>query len=144
MATTSANGTYLYKKKFFARTLNEWTQSAHKYNCIQNGWKYFPLKAGCYGYDTLIMCFGDLFSNYSNDMTDDDIAEIMHKSWAKNYIYWRDNKPFLKDNKYIKPTKSLNDSRRNKLAGILFNDLPKDEVDKNMILVNFVRQNLLI
>lgn len=141
MATKSADNKYRYNKKFFNKTLDEWTQSAHLHNCIANGWKCAPLKIGCYGYDTLIVCFGDLLSNYSYDMTDNCIAEMMHKSWSKNYIYWRDHQPFLK-NKYIKPAKPLNDSRRNKLSETSFNDLPKEEVDKNMILVDFVRQNL--
>jgi hypothetical protein len=137
----SANNKYLYNQKYYGKTLDAWTESAHRYNCLKNGWAYHPLNIGCYGYDTWIVCLGDFFSNYSRNMTCNCIATMMHNSWSKNYIYWRDNQPFLKDKRYMKPVQPLNDTRRNKLAKTSFCKLPNDEIKKNLIIVCFVREN---
>jgi len=43
-ATETANGRYKYSRVIFGKTIDEWVQDMHRYNCKENGWCYFPLE----------------------------------------------------------------------------------------------------
>jgi hypothetical protein len=143
---TTANGQYQYDAIFFEKTLDEWIQITHKHNSISNGWSYFPLKRGAFGYDNLAMSIGHILSlypdmiNYSKNDTDiiDALAEGVHKGWTVNYLYWRDHEPWKKNQNYIKPAQTLGDSRRNHCAETQYSDLPEEEKKKDMIIAEFI------
>ena len=120
----------------FSRTmelLKHWVQMCHQ----ENKWNYNPLKKGSFGYDNIVVSLVKFFSKTS---TSSDENDAIHQGWQENYIYWRDNKPFLPLNisLYTKPAKSLGDERRDMCAVTTYKDLPEDEKEKDLIFVKAV------
>ena len=94
-AQQTANGEYNYYTKYCNKTLNEWIQKAHKYNCLKNNWSYTKLKPGSFGYDNLAISIGKVLEYNLHEYTYkyisiDKIAKLIHDGWVINYIYWRD------------------------------------------------------
>ncbi len=141
-ATHTANGKYDYDNEYYDTSLDELVQQAHKYNCQKSKWKFVPLKKGAFGYDNLCMCLGDAFKylkKHENKVNKEKLADKIHKAWIKNYVYWRDNSPWLnKKVTYHKPANKLGDERRNTCAETSYDDLPEDEKEKDMIIVDFI------
>jgi hypothetical protein len=141
--TKTANLEFNYSDVYHGKTLDEWVQLVHKYASTKLKWKYFPLKKGAFGYDNFIMSLGYLFTKSSLKEYDDIelMAHFIHDGWAVNYIYWRDNEPWLSDDGYISPGKKLDDDRRNLCAKMNFVTLPEDEKEKDRIIAEFVVKN---
>lgn len=145
-ANITANQQYSYDREFYGLKLDEWVQNAHKFNCSLNGWEHYPLKMGAYGYDNLAVCIGYTLTHREisalptplNDEHVDVLSKLIHEGWCANYIYWRDNEPYVNNNLYIKPFKRLDDSRRNMCAELEYNDLEQEEKDKDIILAKFI------
>ena len=139
-AIQTANGIYDYDEEYCEMSLDDLVQQAHKYNCQKSKWKYTPLKKGAFGYDNLCMCLGDAFKYLKKHRVDKEkLANKIHKAWIKNYVYWRDNSPWLnKKIIYHKPANKLGDDRRNKCAETSYDELPDDEKEKDMIIVDFI------
>lgn len=143
MVNVSANGKYNYDKIIFDMTIDEWVQKAHKFNCKENGWKYNPLKKGMFGYDNLVLSLMKPLKkikknkNLLSEDKIDKISKFIHKGWCENYIYWRDFEPY-KTGDYIKPSKKLNDNRRNNCAITKFKELPEDEKEKDRLFARFI------
>ena len=126
----TANGQYNYTEVYGDKELAKWADICHRELSKASKWKYIPLKQGSFGFDNMIVSIGYLFENFmENDI--EHLAELIHKGWAINYIYWRDNKPKLP---YISPAKVLGDSRRNECAITNYKDLPEDEKEKDRII----------
>ena len=142
----TANSKYSYKRVIFDKTIDEWVQKAHQYNCQQNGWKFYPLKKGGFGYDNLVLSLMRPLKAIEKDRDvlkkRKKIARLVHKGWCENYIYWRDHSPFKTDSAYTKPSKPLNDERRNKCAVTKYKDLPQEEKDKDLIFADFIIDEL--
>lgn len=142
----TANGKYNYNQEFYKMTLNEWVQNAHKFNCLSNNWNHHPLKKGAFGYDNLAVSISHtltsndflLLPKILNDEHINILSKLIHEGWSINYIYWRDNEPYINNNLYLKPYNKLDDERRNICAQIEFNDLEQDEKDKDIILAKFL------
>jgi hypothetical protein len=111
---STANKKYNYDDIYHNKTLDEWCVNIHKYMSFQSHWKYYPLEQGAFGYDNIILSIGNTFDKYNDDMSLDDISSLIHiavtvlnysanNGWIKNYIYWRDNKPWEKIKFYKKP-----------------------------------------
>lgn len=135
-----------YNDLYNNKTMDQWIQETHAYNSIQNKWKVFPLKQGSYGYDNLCICIHDVFEylseNSEYEYEIDIIADIIHEAWIKNYHYWRNNEPWKKNKKYIKPAKPLNDKHRNQCAKTKYQNLPDDEKEKDIIIATFIMDSL--
>lgn len=142
MASRTANGEYNYLDVFHGKTLHEWVELAHKSLSIASNWKYFPLKRGSFGYDNMCCSIGELlkYMDKHTDLTLDSMANAVHVGWIKNYVYWRDNSPFLQK-EYIKPSKPLGDKRRDECANLSYVDLPEDEKDKDRIIAKAIFEN---
>ena len=56
-AYQTANKKYKYNQIIKNKSLDEWVQNLHKYNCEYNNWKFTLLKKGSYGYDNLWWSF---------------------------------------------------------------------------------------
>jgi hypothetical protein len=140
--THTANMKYDYYSTLYdGKTLYDLVQDLHKYNCEYNKWDFHSLNPGCYGFDTLAVCIGFVFENLPNFLYKDldEIADVVHKAWAVNYIYWRDNEPYLNQTfNYRKPFKPLADERRNYCARTNYIDLPEDEKEKDMVVVRWL------
>lgn len=136
-ATHTANGAYQYNKLFYGKPLSDWVQDAHKHNCAASGWQFNPLKPGAFGYDNLACSIGYAFDNAASDdiMT---LADLVHRGWCINYAYWRDNRPYESDKRYIAPYNPIGDERRNTCAVTAFNDLPDDEKAKDITIAEFL------
>ena len=140
MAFQTANGKYSYDQIFEDKTLDEWIQRVHKNNCEINGWKIIPLKKGAFGYDNLAISIGDMFTkfpHFRSPYSDSNLAieiltDIIYKAWRNNYIYWRDNEPWVNEpQKYIIPEISLGKKyeRSNTTFGLLSADEQKKDED---------------
>lgn len=142
----TANGKYSYSKTVFNKTLSEWVQNAHRYNCKVNGWRFTPLKEGAFGFDNIVMSLMKAFVQIKKDPGNlkkrRKLARLIHKGWCENYIFWRDNKPFLNNNKYIAPAKKLGDKRRDECAKTQFKDLSDEEKEKDLIFADFIINSL--
>jgi hypothetical protein len=133
----TANKLYKYNQEFYNISLDKLVQNTHKYNCEKNKWIYYPLKKGSFGYDNLAVSIGYSLSNYNNEGIN-KLAYLIHEGWIINYIYWKDYLPFDRDVKYIKPFNPLNDERRNKCAITKFEDLEKEEQDKDYVIAEYL------
>ena len=141
MSTThpnvTASGLYGYGDILLSRTVDEWVQVIHKYNCKQNNWNYNPLKKGSYGYDNLVYSLIYAISAIKEDITDNELAVSIHQGWTDNYLYWRDNAPY-ETRSYQKPYKPLGDERRNYCASRAYEDLSQEEKDKDLFLTRTI------
>jgi len=72
----------------------------------------------------------------------DRMARLIHNGWAENYVYWRDNKPWLGNKLYNRPKQTLGDERRNNCVITKYADLNQEEKDKDYIFVNFIINSL--
>lgn len=134
----TANGLYNYSLQINGQTIFDLVQELHKYNCDNNGWFYNPLKPGCFGFDNLVICIGYITPLLNKNLTLQEIADLVHQAWTINYIYWRDNKPWLRLNSpYIKASKPLGDKRRNECANTKYSDLPHEEQEKDLIIAKW-------
>lgn len=138
-ATHTANSHYSYTQLFYDKPLDSYIQYCHKVLSDKSGWNYIPLKKGSFGYDNLAVSIGYMLDHYTKNQCKTVCASYVHKGWCINYIYWRDynpgeNNPIL----YIKPYTPLGDERRNKCAETSYEFLPKDEQDKDLIIVDAV------
>ncbi len=149
----SANKKYAYKDVYYNHTLDEWVNIAHFQLSKKSGWDYHPLKPGAFGYDNLIASLVYLFQNLANkpqkdgrntlyDEEIESMASAVHEGWIENYLYWRDNSPFLTNSFYKKPASALGDERREKCAKTVYYDLPDDEKDKDRYIVMAVLDQL--
>jgi hypothetical protein len=149
MATETANKQYKYSVKYHNKTLDQWIQIVHKKNAIINKWKVTPLKPGAFGYDNLALSIATVFDNipdikeYNKEKSDiiETMADLIHKGWIINYLYWRDNKPW-QSKEYTKPAQPLGDERRNKCASLDFTKLPEEEKLKDINIANFLYEEL--
>jgi hypothetical protein len=140
MSMRTANGKYSYSDNFRGISVHEWVQECHSYMCDKYGWKTFPILPGAFGYDNLVISLHHLFEKLDN--SEEDMAEAVHAGWTENYLYWRDNKPWETDGFYRKPGNSLGDTRRNTCASTQYRDLPEEEKEKDIVVVNFVLEYL--
>ena len=144
MATTTANGNYNYSDVYNGKTLGEWVNLNHRENCRINGWASTQLRAGAFGFDNIATSLAYFFDAQKNESSYDDIAlaSAIHNGWIENYLYWRDNKPWLGTGKniYFKAAKPIGDKQRDMCASTPFEHLPEEEKAKDMVFVNFMKQ----
>lgn len=139
---TTANNLYNFETLYHNQSLKIWIENAHKDMSRKSGWRYNPLQPGSFGYDNMAHSLVHVLSNYKKEDDRETLADLIHKGWQVNYIYWRDNKPWLKNKLYKAPAKPLNDKRRNDCATQSFKELPQDEKDKDLIIADFIFNNL--
>ena len=137
---TTANGKHCYDKEYYGVSLNDYVDMIHKKMCNNYNWKYNPLKPYSFSYENLINSVGLVFNKYGNKTinTVDEIADLVHEGWITNYIYWRDNSPFLNNSRYITPLNKLGDEKRNKCARTKYRDLPKEEKEKDFYIAKIL------
>ena len=90
-----------------------------------------------FGYDNMAMSIRYCFIR-DTLTTEEGLADAIHRGWSHNYIYWRDNKPWVTDSRYKKPFKELGDENRNMLSITSFKDLPKEEQEKDLIIARIL------
>ena len=129
------------------KILSNIVQDLHKYNSKENKWFYSSLKEGAFGFDNLAISIIYTLEKVKTQeklkkISIEKISDYVHRAWIKNYIYWRDNEPWI-NGKYIKPAKPLNDKNRNKLAETDYEELPDDEKEKDRIIARFIKKTFL-
>lgn len=114
--------------------------SLHEYNCNCNSWKFTPLNP-CYGFDNLALCLGDYFkavdSNSSELTNVENVSALVHDSWMRNYLFWRDNEPWVTNPRYKKPYNPIKSERRDALL-VPFDELSDDEKNKDKGIAEFL------
>lgn len=135
---TSANGLYKYSDEYDGVTLDFLVETIHKEMSTHYKWKYYPLKHGSFGYENMINSIGKVLTNKKKNKSIDETANLIHESWIDNYTFWRDTKPFLTNNKYIKPATTLGDDRRNECAKTKYSNLPNEEKEKDIFMARIL------
>ena len=138
----SANGKYCYDDEFFGVKIDEYVNIIHKQMSEHYNWKYYPLKKYSFGYENLVNSIGKTFDyacSKNGKVTVDELADMVHQGWIDNYIFWRDQKPYIScESIYIKPYNSLSDERRNKCAITEYKDLPEEEKEKDLFIAKIL------
>lgn len=134
----TANREFSCTDLFMNKSLDEHVNNVHKLITKNCAWSNKSLLIGMFGYDNLAMSVGYVFRNCPNMLNRDLVAAYAHKGWAENYIYWRDNKPWVSSKIFKKPHNPLNDSRRNKLAVTKFSDLTGEDRETNIVIANYI------
>lgn len=142
MADQTANQEFSYAEVYYGHSLAEWVNLAHKELSLASGWGYTPLKPGMFGFDNMAMSIGHTFrsSKDISKLSVDQVAQLIHEGWVKNYVYWRDHKPSKP--LYSAPAKPLGDDRRNLCASTLYQDLPQEEKDKDLVIATFLLKTI--
>lgn len=136
-AIKTANSEFEYAQTMRGKTLDEWVQTAHQYNCRKHGWDHYPLKKGAYGYDGLAMSLGRALGGPLTDR--DEVARDVHDGWCTNYGFWRDHKPYERtDYTYHRPYKPIGDPRRNLCFTTSYDDLDESEKVKDLVFADFL------
>lgn len=139
----TATSSFNYDDQFYSYSLDRLVFLTHKELSQKLKWKYFPLKKGTFGYDSITESIGRLLSE-KNIRTIEQGAVIVHEAWTLNYKWWKDFKPcILLDSIYSKPTKPLGDKRRNNLASKSYYEIPEKEKETNIIISKFILVDLL-
>ena len=145
-ALTTANGRHLYQ------LYDTLAQEAHRHFAEVNGWAKSTLRPGQFGYDNMVtsvawVALMDRALVFDFDtprqLTVEEAADLIHQGWTENYLYWRDQKPFLQNRGYQKPAKPLGDPRRDSCAQATFAQLPPDEQEKDLVLARFLIKRLI-
>lgn len=133
----TANGLFSYDQVYFNETLDTHANNVNRIVAKKCGWGGWKLNAGMFGYDNFIMSVGYALEcpDKSNKET---LCEYAHQGWATNYVFWRDNKPWLTNSFYKKPNKLPGDDRRDKLTVTKYANLPKEEKISNIIIAEYV------
>ena len=130
MATETANKKYKYNDEFYGKKLSEIVDIVHKYYSKKMNWKENTLYPGTFGYDNMAMSIGYALSE-TKDLEIKKLASKIHDGWIINYVYWRDNQPWLTNDFYKKPYSPLGDQRRNECANLPYDKLNKEEQEKD-------------
>jgi len=146
-ATETADGTIKYDTMFYGVAISDWVQNVHHIQAVKHGWVCYPLAEGSFGFDNLAHSISLLLEKTKDikACTKDDLdklADLVHQGWVRNYVYWRDNKPWVSSRIYHTPHNSLGDTRRNKCALTSYCDLDADEKDKDIIIASAVLELL--
>lgn len=134
----TANSLFSYDQIYLGKTLDDHTNDVYALMAKKCGWGNKRLMIGMFGYDNLIMSLGYVFKHCPDKLNSNEIAKYAHKGWADNYIYWRDQKPWLNNKIYKKPHNNLGDPRRNELAKTPYHKLPEEEKQTNIIIAEYV------
>lgn len=134
----TANNQFGFDKVYLGKTLHDHIIDVHAVISKKCGWAKTNMVIGMFGYDNLAMSLAYIFE-FCHDMLDiETVSKYAHIGWANNYVYWRDNKPWLNSKLYKKPNKALGDDRRNKLAKTSYRKLPEEEKLSNIAIAEYV------
>jgi hypothetical protein len=152
MIETTANQLFNYFDYYDNKTLDQWIQDIHSFDALINGWSNIPLKRGSFGYDFIGHSFVNSFDflrsfKEKDKMIKSELIDIVagkvHEGWVANYIFWRDEKPYLKNNFYKKPAKPLGDEHREMLSILNYEDLDDDDKEGYKIIAEYIVNNLM-
>ncbi len=143
MATTTANKQYSFDMKLLSNTLSTLVNECHKYYSNEMKWSNTTIYPGQFGYDAMAVSLAYAINEMKQDTSETDIAKLVHDGWCINYVYWRDNKPYDTDKNYKKPFNALGDERRDLCAKQSFDELNKEEQNKDIIIAKFIRSKIM-
>lgn len=138
VAIETANKEYKYDQKFSltgSLLMSDIVNKCHRCFSAKNKWDYKPLFPGTFGYDNMVNSLGHtLKATEEKTGTSKMWPQLIHEGWVRNYLHWRDQKPFESSQLYKRPFAPLGDARRNLCAEQTFNELPSEEQTKDIAL----------
>ena len=143
MVNTCACGNILLKTKYYGKELRWWVSKVHKEMCkkLKLNKKIYYSK---YSYDIYIHVINDLLIYLSSkgEINYDKCIEIIHNAWRDTHIYWINVKPYMTNDKFIKPKRNINTDANNVLCLTYYNNL--DEHRLNMYKNIFQITNAIV
>lgn len=94
---------------------------------------------GTFGYDNMANSIGHALQQ-ADAKKPQMSPRLIHEGWSKNYVFWRDRKPFESSKLYKIPFTPLGDERRNLCAQQSFDQLPKEEQTKDVELAECLQK----
>jgi len=134
---TTADGKYNLAQKFFNELpLYKLAQTCNELTCKNP----IILTFNSYGMDVIASSIGYALINIVDLSlaSIEEISTMIHKGWIENYIYWRDNKPWISRN-FSKPHDALGDERRESFVTLSFNELDKTRQARNLLWAKFLK-----
>lgn len=122
-------------------SINQWIDAIHKEASREFGVKYKSLEIKSYVYENYLysfLCALSAYSYFGNSSDIELLSYYIHEGWSYNYLYWRDNKPWLDNNNYLEPERQLGDSVRDTLSLISYNELSEKDKDKDRIIARIL------
>lgn len=150
-AKETANKQYQYDDIIRGKSLHDWATKVNSRLCTLKNWPVSPLRKGSFGYDTTIMSVGNAFreTDTMEIIRKSDLAQKIHQGWVANYVYWRDNRPYEKENGlYIKPSTPLGDVHRDLCVLQSYSEISVEVREKAEliagILLNLLAEELIV
>jgi hypothetical protein len=144
--TRTADQSIDYYENYNGKSLLLWAQIAHRDLAIKSGWGPASLpKPGSFGFDSLVHSIKTLIQEIQHlELTKDNVdvaAYFIHQGWIKNYVYWRDMKPWKSNTLYARPSNTLGDEKRNSAASTKYQLLSEEEQSKHQVIAASVLSN---
>jgi hypothetical protein len=129
VATTTADGSVDFDEIWHGKSMRTWVELVHRNSAEKNNWVYRPMRPGDFGYDVFAVQIHAMFTCGLSS------AQALHEAWVRNYVYWRDNRPWL-TGVYKEPYLLPGDSQRDRWAlAADVNDHLVDEIQRTRIAV---------
>lgn len=145
MSIKTATGDFNYSDIFFGHELSKLIDITHKELSRELHWKTTQLNPGTFGFDSIACSIGFLLSSKPLPSDIEYGAQIVHKAWVRNYLFWSVIKPHVLLPKfYSHSSKPLVDKRRKMLAITPYSLLPENEKETNRIIVRTLYDYLQI
>lgn len=148
-ALTTANGRHLYD------LYHKLAEEAHEYLSMSEGKRVVNFRnfvPGHFGYDSMVTSVAWValtkrtlaeLNLAEREITVEEAADLVHQGWTENYLYWRDQEPFLQARGYGRPrTGTLGDPDRDRRAASTFAELSPDEQETDRVLARFLLKRL--
>jgi hypothetical protein len=122
-------------------SISQWIDLIDKDASVEFGIPYKKLEIKSYPYENYLysfLCGLSAYSHFGNSCDIEILSYYIHEGWSFNYLYWRDNKPWLNNTGYIEPEKMLGDSVRDTLSLTPYNDLSEKDKDKDRIIARIL------
>lgn len=132
----TASGEISISLVYFGKSLKQFVLELNKNLSKENDFRVINNKPGKYGFDILttiiyniINCLiedpGDITLFMRNQLDVSQYTTILHGSWIGTYLVWKNLKPWLTNESFIKPTKKYLQSEINdNIATTYFTNLP--------------------
>lgn len=122
-------------------SIYQWIDLIHKDASVEFGIIYKKLEVKSYPYENYLysfLCGLSAYYYFGNLCNIEIMSYYIHEGWSFNYLYWRDNKPWLENTNYLEPERQLGDSVRDTQSLTPYDKLSEKDKDKDRIIARIL------